>query len=70
MLNFLGGLFSEKCRIDDEKRIRDAYWEEYVSPHSFITRKGAKTDKCPCCGSREFRQHAGRSVCAYCRSER
>jgi len=23
--------------------------------------------KCACCGSREFRPHHGRSVCAYCR---
>lgn len=70
MLDSLVGLFSEKCRIDAEKRIRDVYWEGYMSPHSFITRKSAMNDKCPCCGSREFRHHAGRSVCAYCRSER
>lgn len=24
--------------------------------------------KCPCCGSREYRQHNGVRICAYCRS--
>lgn len=30
---------------------------------------GEPRSKCPSCGSREFRQHAGRSVCSYCRSQ-
>lgn len=26
--------------------------------------------KCPSCGSREWTPHAGKEVCAYCRSDR
>lgn len=25
--------------------------------------------KCPCCGSRQFKVHASRRICTYCRSE-
>lgn len=28
-----------------------------------------RPSRCDCCGSREFRQHHGRHVCAYCRTE-
>lgn len=28
----------------------------------------ARPSKCESCGSREFKEHGGQSVCAYCRS--
>lgn len=31
---------------------------------------GNGTTKCLSCGSREFRGHANRRICSYCRSER
>lgn len=33
---------------------------EHVKPRQAI---------CPCCHSREFREHRGRTLCAYCRTE-
>lgn len=35
-----------------------------------LSRLGARArrDKCASCGSREFRDHHGQTVCAYCRS--
>lgn len=29
----------------------------------------AEKRRCDCCGSREFRQHAGVRICSYCRTE-
>jgi hypothetical protein len=43
---------------------------DYLMParRMVIGREPSQRHKCESCGSREFRPHAGRSVCAYCRS--
>jgi hypothetical protein len=33
-----------------------------------LTPLGVRKGKCESCGSREFKQHHGQTVCAYCRS--
>jgi hypothetical protein len=59
---------AEDRRIQYEmERAGDLFWGR--EPTAPSPRK-ATTTKCDSCGSREWVAHAGKEVCAYCRSDR
>lgn len=43
-------------------------WPRYLAEHGALVAKPKHPGKCAGCGSREFKEHGGQMVCAYCRS--
>lgn len=66
----VGAMASDaRDRAINEQRRQFDHYQRAMAPYCDAKRTPAKRHaKCESCGSREFREHHGQTVCAYCRS--
>lgn len=70
--------YMAKAQADADARKHEEFMRMHMDlyaprPHRTMFLTGPRVEptpaKCACCGSHEFRKHAERMICAYCRTD-